>query len=120
VTASVTTGRALRYTEGSARGLLHQLPGHDPQALAGAMQDVSSPVSFEMQISSRKALAGRGRPTPNPRHVNPNATETVGRTILMRIFSTMIHDHGFFTINEMNIKVLYQRIPIKIRMFWTR
>ena len=29
VTASVTTGRALRYAEGSPRGLLHQLLGHD-------------------------------------------------------------------------------------------
>jgi len=28
VTASLTTGRALRYAGGSARGLLHQLLGH--------------------------------------------------------------------------------------------
>ena len=28
MTASVTHGRALRYAEGSARGLLHHYPGH--------------------------------------------------------------------------------------------
>jgi len=28
MTASVTNGRALRYAEGSARGLLHQALGH--------------------------------------------------------------------------------------------
>ncbi|WP_230383527.1 hypothetical protein, partial [Paracoccus shanxieyensis] len=28
VTASVTNGRALRYAEGSARGLLHHVLGH--------------------------------------------------------------------------------------------
>lgn len=28
--ASVTRGRALRYAEGSARGLLHHHPGHCP------------------------------------------------------------------------------------------
>ncbi len=28
--ASVTAGRALRYAGGSARGLLHHVPGHDP------------------------------------------------------------------------------------------
>ncbi|WP_230383516.1 hypothetical protein, partial [Paracoccus shanxieyensis] len=30
VTASVTNGRALRYAEGSARGLLHHVLGHCP------------------------------------------------------------------------------------------
>ncbi|MTH65856.1 hypothetical protein GL284_16410 [Paracoccus sp. DK608] len=30
MTASVTNGRALRYAEGSARGLLHHVLGHCP------------------------------------------------------------------------------------------
>jgi hypothetical protein len=29
MTASVTVGRALRYADGSARGLLHHQRGHD-------------------------------------------------------------------------------------------
>ena len=30
MTANVANGRALRYAEGSARGLLHHRPGHCP------------------------------------------------------------------------------------------
>ena len=33
MTASVTHGRALRYADGSARGLLHHHPGHCPLKL---------------------------------------------------------------------------------------
>jgi hypothetical protein len=32
MTASVTVGRALRYADGSARGLLHHHMGHSPVA----------------------------------------------------------------------------------------
>lgn len=39
--ASVTRGRALRYAEGSARGLLHHHPGHCPYF---AMADTRPPV----------------------------------------------------------------------------
>jgi hypothetical protein len=31
MTASVTVGRALRYADGSARGLLHHQRGHGPE-----------------------------------------------------------------------------------------
>ena len=33
MTANVANGRALRYAEGSARGLLHHRPGHCPELL---------------------------------------------------------------------------------------
>jgi hypothetical protein len=38
MTASVTHGRALRYAEGSARGLLHHYPGHSHDPMDGAAQ----------------------------------------------------------------------------------
>jgi len=40
VTASVTHGRALRYAEGSARGLLHHHPGHCPLPASARHPDV--------------------------------------------------------------------------------
>ncbi|SMX43868.1 hypothetical protein [Maliponia aquimaris] len=39
MTASVTHGRALRYAEGSARGLLHHHQGHCPEKRLGRFYD---------------------------------------------------------------------------------
>jgi len=45
VTASLTTGRALRYAGGSARGLLHQLLGHGRLWYAiGRLVDLITPA----------------------------------------------------------------------------
>ena len=43
MTASVTVGRALRYADGSARGLLHHQKGHGPCGLAGDRRKVERP-----------------------------------------------------------------------------
>ena len=45
MTANVANGRALRYAEGSARGLLHHRPGHCRVSDAAQRSDGLRPVT---------------------------------------------------------------------------
>ena len=53
--ASVTHGRALRYARGSARGLLHQLLGHD-LPLPFRQQDLADALGLSL-VHTNKVLA---------------------------------------------------------------
>jgi len=59
MTASVTRGRALRYAEGSARGLLHHVLGHCPEPRLHRTQQLRVLVVVLLQASNKLHPGGK-------------------------------------------------------------
>jgi len=68
MTASVTPGRALRYAEGSARGLLHHFTGHYPARCTGSARIAPSGWTSSRRVQPFEPSPGRFDPFGNGPH----------------------------------------------------